>query len=106
MSSRSSSSAGPATEAHAPRITDSASVLASRGTFWSVERQPTQDELAEARDRARADAHLRVEAERARPSADEPIVEDAGPYEFAPEDVRAEYERVFEETLTALRQRG
>ncbi len=70
-----------------------------------MERQPTEEELEQARERARADAQVRVEAERGRPAADEPIVDDAGPYEFAAEDVRAEYERVFDETLNALRGR-
>jgi hypothetical protein len=71
-----------------------------------VERQPTKKELEQAGERARADAQARVEEERARPPADEPIVDDAGPYEFAAEDLRAEYERVYEETLSALRGRG
>jgi hypothetical protein len=68
-----------------------------------MERQPTEEELAEARERACSDARARFDDERERSSVDEPIVAGAGPYEFAPEDVRAEYERVYEETLTALR---
>ena len=71
-----------------------------------MERQPTEAELEEARERARADARRRHDEERSRPAADTPVVEDAGPYEFAPEDVRAEYERVFEETLGLLRDRA
>ena len=68
-----------------------------------MERQPKEEELEQARSRARADAHARLQATKARPEADEPVVDDAGPYEFAPEDVRAEYERVYEETLAQLR---
>jgi hypothetical protein len=68
-----------------------------------VERQPNEAELERARERARADARARVEDEAERPAVDEPVVEDAGPYEFAPEAVRAEYDRVYEETLDTLR---
>lgn len=71
-----------------------------------MERQPTEAELNEARERARADASRRVVHEQYRPEADEPIVEDAGPYEFAPEAARAEYEQVFESTLAELRRGG
>jgi hypothetical protein len=70
-----------------------------------VERQPNEAELELARDRARTDARARVENEAERPAVDEPIVEDAGAYEFAPEAVRAEYDRVYEETLRTLRRR-
>jgi hypothetical protein len=52
---------------------------------------------------ARADARAKIQAEAVGRAADAPIVDDAGPYEFAPEDVRAEYERVYEETIGALR---
>ena len=71
-----------------------------------MERKPTQSELTEARERARVDARKRVEKDRARPAVDEPIVEGSGPYEFAPEAARAEYERVYEATLEALRHGG
>ena len=70
-----------------------------------MERRPTAAEVEQARDRARDDARRRVEDERGRPAADEPIVDTAGPYEFAPEALRAEYERVYDTTLAALRER-
>jgi hypothetical protein len=71
-----------------------------------VERQPTTAELNEARERARSDARRRANQERTGSDADEPIVAGAGPYEFAPEQARAEYDRVFEATLEELRGGG
>ena len=68
-----------------------------------MERQPNPEELEQARERARADAWAEVEREQARRPVDEPVVDDAGPFEFAPEDLRAEYERVYEQTLRELR---
>ena len=71
-----------------------------------MERQPTGAELAEAHERGRADAEKRDRDDRARPSVDRPLVEESGPYEFAPEAVRAEYERAYEDALRALRRRS
>ena len=71
-----------------------------------MEKQPTGEEFEEARRRARADAEAKLRRERERPSVDEPIVEEDETYSFAPEDLRAEYERVYEETLASLRERG
>ena len=71
-----------------------------------MEKQPTDEEFEEARVQARADAEEKVRRERTRPDVDEPIVEEDATYSFAPEPLRAEYERVFEETLTALRASG
>jgi hypothetical protein len=56
-----------------------------------MEKQPTEEELAEARRRGRADA---VEARR-RGGDGEPG--DAGPYAFAPESLQAEYDRAYDE---------
>jgi hypothetical protein len=71
-----------------------------------VERQPSTEELDQARTRARADARAKVEKKLTGPAVDEPVVDHAGPYEFAPEDLRAEYERVYERTLKDLRGEG
>jgi hypothetical protein len=67
-----------------------------------VEKGPEAQELAQARERARADARARVERDRTQPAADAPIVESAGPYEFAPEPLRDAYERAYEEALREL----
>ena len=60
-----------------------------------MEKQPTEEELEEARRRARADA---AEARR-RGAVDE--LGDAGPYAFAPESLQAEYDRAYEEARTS-----
>ena len=71
-----------------------------------MEKQPTEDEFEAARRQAKEDATSRARDERERPAVDEPIVEESSTYSFAPEDLRAEYERVYEETLAGLRRRG
>ena len=70
-----------------------------------MERKPSEAELEEARERARADAEQRQRDEKARPAADQPVVENAGPYEFAPEALRDEYERAYEEARRTLARR-
>ena len=71
-----------------------------------MEKQPTPDEYEEARRQARTDAEEKLRRERSRPAVDEPVVEEDATYSFAPEPLRAEYERVYEETLDSLRERG
>jgi hypothetical protein len=62
-----------------------------------VEKQPTTEELEDARRRARADAEARVAA------GDEEDAPGEQPFAYAAETVQAEYARVFEETLERLR---
>ncbi len=69
----------------------------------AVEKQPTGDEFETARRQARADATEKARTERERPDVDQPLVDESSTYSFAPEDLRAEYERVYEETLDKLR---
>ena len=69
-----------------------------------MEKNPEPHELDEARRRARSDARARVERDRTRPAADAPVVESDGPYEFAPEALRAAYDRAYEEALRDLRE--
>ena len=71
-----------------------------------MEKQPTGDEFEAARHQAKEDAAEKARAERERPAVDEPLVEESATYSFAPEDLRAEYERVYEETLAKLRGNG
>jgi len=65
-----------------------------------MEKQPTQEELGGARERARADAEARYAYEI---SGREP---DEQPLPYAAEDVQAEYARVYEEMLARLRRRA
>jgi hypothetical protein len=66
-----------------------------------MEKQPTEEELESARAQARADAERRVAYERSgREPDDQPGDQ---PLAYAAEAVQAEYARVYEETLTALR---
>jgi hypothetical protein len=67
-----------------------------------LEKQPTEEELDAARERAQADAEERFAYESSGREPDEQPGE-AGPYAYAPEDVQAEYSRVYEETLGRLR---
>jgi DNA-binding helix-hairpin-helix protein with protein kinase domain len=67
-----------------------------------MEKQPTEAELEAARERGRADAEERFAYEASGREPDEQPGE-AGPYAYAPEDVQAEYARVYEETLAHLR---
>ncbi len=62
-----------------------------------MEKQPTAQELQEARERARVDA----EAHFARGGGDEQPGEQ--PFPYAAEAVQAEYARVYDETLARLR---
>jgi hypothetical protein len=66
-----------------------------------MEKQPTEEELQAARDRARADAeeHFEYEASGGEPD-DQPGEQ---PFAFAAEAVQAEYARVYEEALARLR---
>jgi hypothetical protein len=66
-----------------------------------VEKEPTEEELNGARERARADAEERYAYEISGREPDEQPGEQRLPY--AAEDVRAEYARVYEETLAQLR---
>ena len=70
-----------------------------------MEKNPSQGELAEARERGRADA-----AEAHRTAAEKSVADeaagDAGPYAFAPEALQAEYDRAFSERLEELRASG
>jgi DNA-binding helix-hairpin-helix protein with protein kinase domain len=67
-----------------------------------LEKQPTKEELEAARERARADAEERYAYETSGREPEEQPGE-AGPYAYAPEDVQAEYARVYEATLAQLR---
>jgi hypothetical protein len=69
-----------------------------------MEKQPTEEELAGARERARADAEERYAYEISGREPDEQPGEQPLPY--AAEDVQAEYARVYEETLGELRRRA
>jgi hypothetical protein len=64
-----------------------------------MERQPTAEELEEARRRGREDAAAHSERARTRPASEVPVVESAGPFEFAPEALREAYERAYEDAL-------
>jgi hypothetical protein len=68
-----------------------------------VEKEPTEEELDRARERARADAEERYAYEISGREPDEQPGEQPLPY--AAEDVQAEYARVYEETLRGLRKR-
>jgi len=69
-----------------------------------VEKQPTEDELDAARRQARADANERFAAEASGRGPDDQPGEQ--PFAYAAEDVQAEYARVYDETLAALREPG
>jgi DNA-binding helix-hairpin-helix protein with protein kinase domain len=69
-----------------------------------MEKQPTHEELAAARARARADAESRFAYESSGREPDDQPGEQ--PFAYAAEDVQAEYARVYEETLVSLRRRG
>jgi hypothetical protein len=66
-----------------------------------VEKEPTEEELDGARERARADAEERYAYEISGREPDDQPGEQPLPY--AAEDVQAEYARVYEETLAQLR---
>jgi hypothetical protein len=66
-----------------------------------MEKQPTNEELDAARAQARADAEARFAYESSGRGPDEQPGEQ--PYAYAAEAVQAEYARVYEDTLTALR---
>jgi hypothetical protein len=66
-----------------------------------MEKQPTQEELGAARERARADAEERFAYETSGREPDNQPGEQ--PFAYAAEDVQAEYERIYEETLAELR---
>jgi hypothetical protein len=69
-----------------------------------VEKQPTEEELEAARERARSDAEERFAYESSgREPDDQP---GRRPLAYAAEDVQAEYARVYEETLAQLRRRS
>ena len=69
-----------------------------------MEKQPTEEELEAARERARTDAEERYAYEI---SGREPDVQPGEqPLPYAAEDVQAEYARVYEETLAQLRRRS
>ena len=66
-----------------------------------MEKQPTEEELESAREAARADAETRFAYETSGREPDDQPGEQ--PFAYAPEDVQAEYTRVYEETLASLR---
>lgn len=66
-----------------------------------MEKEPTEEELDGARERARADAEERYAYEISGREPDDQPGEQPLPY--AAEDVQAEYARVYEETLAQLR---
>jgi hypothetical protein len=66
-----------------------------------MEKQPTQEELGAARERARADAEDRFAYETSGREPDDQPGEQ--PFAYAAEDVQAEYARIYEETLADLR---
>jgi hypothetical protein len=66
-----------------------------------MEKQPTDEELGAARERAVADAEERFAYEASGREPDEQAGEQPLPY--SAEDVQAEYARVYEETLARLR---
>jgi hypothetical protein len=67
-----------------------------------VEKSPTPEDVAEARERARSDAERAFRSKSTKSVADEPPG-DAGPYAFAPEALQAEYDQAYEERLEELR---
>jgi hypothetical protein len=68
-----------------------------------MEKQPTEEELDRAREQAQSDAEERFAYETSgREPEDQPGEQ---PFAYAAEDVQAEYARVYEETLAALRAR-
>jgi hypothetical protein len=69
-----------------------------------MEKQPTEEELDGARERARAAAEERYAYEISGREPDEQPGEQPLPY--AAEDMQAEYARVYEETLAHLRRGG
>jgi hypothetical protein len=69
-----------------------------------MEKQPSAEELEAAREQARADAEARFAYESSgREPDDQPGKQ---PFAYAAEAVQAEYARVYEETLAALRGRS
>jgi hypothetical protein len=69
-----------------------------------MEKQPTEEELQAARERAAADAEERFAYESSGREPDEQPGEQPLPY--AAEDVQAEYDRAYEEKLASLRARS
>lgn len=69
-----------------------------------MEKEPTEEELDGARERARADAEERYAYEISGREPDDQPGEQPLPY--AAEDVQAEYARVYEETLAQLRRQS
>jgi hypothetical protein len=68
-----------------------------------MEKQPTREELQAARERGVADAEARFAYETSGREPDDQPGEQ--PFAYAAEAVQAEYARVYEETLAALRGR-
>jgi hypothetical protein len=66
-----------------------------------MEKQPAEDELEAARKQARFDAEERFAYEVSGREPDDQLGEQ--PFAYAAEAVQAEYARVYEETLAALR---
>ena len=69
-----------------------------------MEKQPTEEELNGARERARADAEARATPMRSPAASRKSSGEQPLPY--AAEDAHPEYARVYEETLAQLRRRS
>lgn len=69
-----------------------------------MEKQPTEEELDGARERARADAAERYAYEISGREPDEQPCEQ--PLLYAAEEMQVEYARVYEETLARLRRTG
>lgn len=69
-----------------------------------MEKEPIEEELDGARERARADAEERYAYEISGREPDDQPGEQPLPY--AAEDVQAEYARVYEETLAQLRRQS
>jgi hypothetical protein len=67
-----------------------------------VEKNPSPEELAEARNRARADAEAAFDRE-GEASITDDAPGDAGPYAFSPEALQAEYDQAYDERLAELR---
>lgn len=68
-----------------------------------MEKQPTEEELEAAREQAHADAEQRFADESSGREPDDQPGEQ--PFAYAAEAVQAEYARVYEEALSALRAR-
>jgi hypothetical protein len=69
-----------------------------------VQKQPSQEELDEARKKARTDAEQRFAYESSGREPDDQPGEQ--PFAYAAEDIQAEYARVYEKTLGELRRGG